>query len=135
MHLKHSRLVRSILSMKTKKYPSEKPPRGRLLLLPRLDPPICPDGCHMFPVLPADFVPPCLPTFARTPPEGPQWAYEIKHDGFRFMCRHLRSPNLSWPNIVSNRWSSPPNAHHLQTRLTSPMVEVGSRLSIEHGVV
>jgi bifunctional non-homologous end joining protein LigD len=32
-------------------------------------------------------VPPCLPTFARTPPEGPQWVYEIKHDGFRFVCR------------------------------------------------
>jgi ATP-dependent DNA ligase len=20
-------------------------------------------------------------------PTGPQWAYEIKHDGFRFICR------------------------------------------------
>jgi bifunctional non-homologous end joining protein LigD len=41
----------------------------------------------MFQVLPVGFVPPCLPTFARTPPEGPGWAYEIKHDGFRFICR------------------------------------------------
>jgi len=41
----------------------------------------------MFQVLPAGFVLPCLPTFARTAPEGPQWAYEIKHDGFRFLCR------------------------------------------------
>jgi ATP-dependent DNA ligase len=23
----------------------------------------------------------------RLPQEGPQWAYEIKHDGFRFVCR------------------------------------------------
>jgi bifunctional non-homologous end joining protein LigD len=28
-----------------------------------------------------------LPTNARTVPTGPQWAYEIKHDGFRFICR------------------------------------------------
>jgi bifunctional non-homologous end joining protein LigD len=41
----------------------------------------------LHPAYPAGFVPPCLPTFARTPPEGPQWVYEIKHDGFRFVCR------------------------------------------------
>jgi bifunctional non-homologous end joining protein LigD len=41
----------------------------------------------MSPLLPTGFVPPCLPTFARTLPEGPLWAYEIKHDGFRFICR------------------------------------------------
>jgi hypothetical protein len=38
-------------------------------------------------VLPAGFVPPCLPTFARVAPDGPRWAYEIKHDGFRFIAR------------------------------------------------
>jgi ATP-dependent DNA ligase len=43
---------------------------------------------HQMPqVLPTGFVPPCLPTFARIAPEGSQWAYEIKHDGFRFICR------------------------------------------------
>jgi bifunctional non-homologous end joining protein LigD len=41
----------------------------------------------MLQMLPTGFVPPCLPTFARMPPEGAQWAYEIKHDGFRFVCR------------------------------------------------
>jgi bifunctional non-homologous end joining protein LigD len=41
----------------------------------------------MLQMLPAGFVPRCLPTFARTPPDGPQWVYEIKHDGFRFICR------------------------------------------------
>jgi len=41
----------------------------------------------MFQVLPAGFVPPCLPTFVRIAPEGPKWAYEIKHDGFRFIAR------------------------------------------------
>jgi bifunctional non-homologous end joining protein LigD len=27
-----------------------------------------------------------LPTLASAVPTGPQWAYEIKHDGFRFIC-------------------------------------------------
>ena len=39
------------------------------------------------PVLhPAGFVEPCLPTISRTVPTGPEWAYEIKHDGFRFLA-------------------------------------------------
>lgn len=33
------------------------------------------------------FIEPCLPTNAHAVPAGPQWAYEIKHDGFRFICR------------------------------------------------
>jgi bifunctional non-homologous end joining protein LigD len=36
---------------------------------------------------PAGFIEPCLPTNARAVPTGAQWAYEIKHDGFRFICR------------------------------------------------
>ena len=36
---------------------------------------------------PAGFIEPCLPTLARTVPSGPQWVHEIKHDGFRFICR------------------------------------------------
>jgi ATP dependent DNA ligase domain len=36
---------------------------------------------------PAGFVEPCLPTPARAVPTGPQWAHEIKHDGFRFIVR------------------------------------------------
>ena len=36
---------------------------------------------------PAGFIEPCLPTPSRTVPSGPQWAHEIKHDGFRFICR------------------------------------------------
>ena len=30
---------------------------------------------------------PCLPTVSRTVPTGAGWAYEIKHDGFRFICQ------------------------------------------------
>jgi bifunctional non-homologous end joining protein LigD len=36
---------------------------------------------------PPGFIEPCLPTNGSTVPAGPQWAYEIKHDGFRFICR------------------------------------------------
>ena len=36
---------------------------------------------------PPGFIAPCLPTLARAVPAGPQWVYEIKHDGFRFICR------------------------------------------------
>jgi bifunctional non-homologous end joining protein LigD len=39
------------------------------------------------PAWPAGFVEPCLPTLGRTVPEGPRWACEVKHDGFRFICR------------------------------------------------
>jgi bifunctional non-homologous end joining protein LigD len=34
-----------------------------------------------------DFIEPCLPMMSRTVPTGAGWAYEIKHDGFRFVCR------------------------------------------------
>jgi ATP-dependent DNA ligase len=39
------------------------------------------------PLRPTGFVEPCLPTLARTVPDGPQFAHEIKFDGYRFICR------------------------------------------------
>jgi bifunctional non-homologous end joining protein LigD len=39
---------------------------------------------------PEGFIEPCLPTVADTVPSGPQWVHEIKHDGFRFICRRER---------------------------------------------
>jgi bifunctional non-homologous end joining protein LigD len=33
------------------------------------------------------FISPCLPTKAESPPSGPGWVHEIKHDGFRMMVR------------------------------------------------
>ena len=42
------------------------------------------------PLYPADFVEPCLPLISRTVPTGSQWAYEIKHDGFRFLAVRQR---------------------------------------------
>src|SRR5271165_1917049 len=35
---------------------------------------------------PPGFIEPCLPTNGHAP-TGPQWVYEIKHDGYRFICR------------------------------------------------
>jgi bifunctional non-homologous end joining protein LigD len=32
------------------------------------------------------FIEPCLPTISRSVPTGPQWAFEIKHDGFRILA-------------------------------------------------
>jgi bifunctional non-homologous end joining protein LigD len=36
---------------------------------------------------PVGFVAPCLPTLADALPTGREWAYEVKHDGYRFVCR------------------------------------------------
>jgi bifunctional non-homologous end joining protein LigD len=39
------------------------------------------------PVHPIGFIEPCLPTPSRTLPDGGRWAFELKHDGFRFIAR------------------------------------------------
>jgi bifunctional non-homologous end joining protein LigD len=39
------------------------------------------------PRLPTISIEPCLPSLAKTPPTGPDWIHEIKHDGFRVMAR------------------------------------------------
>jgi bifunctional non-homologous end joining protein LigD len=36
---------------------------------------------------PAGFILPCAPTLLETPPAGPRWIHEIKHDGFRIVAR------------------------------------------------
>jgi bifunctional non-homologous end joining protein LigD len=33
------------------------------------------------------YIPPCLPTIAKQPPTGPDWVYELKHDGYRLLVR------------------------------------------------
>jgi ATP-dependent DNA ligase len=37
--------------------------------------------------LPIIIVEPCVPSFAKAPPTGPDWVHEIKHDGFRVIAR------------------------------------------------
>jgi bifunctional non-homologous end joining protein LigD len=36
---------------------------------------------------PTGFIEPCLPTPSRIVPDGSRWAFEVKHDGFRFIAR------------------------------------------------
>jgi hypothetical protein len=36
---------------------------------------------------PSRFIQPCLLTPSRTVPDGPRWAFEVKHDGYRFIAR------------------------------------------------
>ena len=55
---------------------------------------------------------PCLPTSAPSPPVGPEWLHEIKHDGYRMLAlrdgervRLLSRRGLDWggrfPTIVA----------------------------------
>src|SRR6516162_3410593 len=39
----------------------------------------------MRPMFPAK---PCLPTSIASPPGGPEWLHEIKHDGYRMLAHH-----------------------------------------------
>jgi ATP-dependent DNA ligase len=38
-------------------------------------------------ISPAGFIEPCRPSKATTPPSGPFWVHEIKHDGYRLLVR------------------------------------------------
>jgi bifunctional non-homologous end joining protein LigD len=43
------------------------------------------------------FVEKCLPTISGSVPTGPHWAYEIKHDGFRFLAvSHRKQVRVFW---------------------------------------
>jgi ATP-dependent DNA ligase len=39
------------------------------------------------PAHPSGFIEPCLPTLAHAVPDGSRSAFEVKHDGFRFIAR------------------------------------------------
>jgi ATP-dependent DNA ligase len=54
---------------------------------------------------PRGFIEPCLPTVSRTVPTGPQWAYEIKHDGFRFVC-HRDGERVRVFSRTGHEWSA-----------------------------
>ena len=56
---------------------------------------------------PAGFIEPRLPTLGHAVPTGSQWAYEINHDGFRFICRRdgdrvrvFSRPGYDWTDRV-----------------------------------
>jgi len=37
---------------------------------------------------PAGFIEPCLPNLSGAVPDDARWAFELKHNGFRFIARH-----------------------------------------------
>jgi ATP-dependent DNA ligase len=41
-------------------------------------------------------------------PTGPQWAYEIKHDGFRFIC-HRDGERVRVFSRTGHEWAAPCN--------------------------
>jgi ATP-dependent DNA ligase len=41
--------------------------------------------------LPLGFIEPVIPTITKTPPAGPEWVHEIKHDGYRLVARVIGS--------------------------------------------
>jgi hypothetical protein len=55
---------------------------------------------------PPGFIEPYLPTNGDAVPTGPLWVYEIKHDGFRFICfsSPRRAPKKLAKPIVPQRF-------------------------------
>ena len=46
-----------------------------------------------------------MPTGSRTAPTGSQWAYEIKHDGFRFIC-HREGERVRVFSRTGHEWGA-----------------------------
>ena len=54
---------------------------------------------------PPGFIEPCLPTGSQMVPTAPQWAYEIKHDGFRFIC-HREGERVRVFSRTGHEWGA-----------------------------
>jgi bifunctional non-homologous end joining protein LigD len=66
---------------------------------------------------PAAFIPPCQPSVAQRPPSGPDWAHELKHDGYRLQL-HVRDGRVRLYTMNGNDW----------TKRYSRIVEEASRI-------
>jgi ATP-dependent DNA ligase len=53
---------------------------------------------------PAAFIHPCQPIVAKQPPNGPGWAHELKHDGYRLQI-HVRDGRVRLYTINGADWS------------------------------
>jgi ATP dependent DNA ligase domain len=53
---------------------------------------------------PAAFIHPCQPIVAKQPPSGPDWAHELKHDGYRLQI-HVRDGRVRLYTINGADWS------------------------------
>jgi bifunctional non-homologous end joining protein LigD len=47
-----------------------------------------------------------LPTNGQAVPTGPQWVHEIKHDGYRFICRLERGRVRVFSRRFTLRWAA-----------------------------
>jgi bifunctional non-homologous end joining protein LigD len=59
--------------------------------------------------LPAGFIEPCRPTLVASPPAGPGWLHEMKHDGFRILARKQGERVQVWSRrgaLLNNRFPS-----------------------------
>jgi bifunctional non-homologous end joining protein LigD len=53
---------------------------------------------------PAAFIHPCRPTVAKQPPQGPGWAHELKHDGYRLQI-HVRDGRVRLYTMNGANWT------------------------------
>jgi bifunctional non-homologous end joining protein LigD len=53
---------------------------------------------------PAAFIHPCQPTNASRPPTGPEWAHELKHDGYRLQI-HVRDGRVRLYTMNGADWT------------------------------
>jgi bifunctional non-homologous end joining protein LigD len=53
---------------------------------------------------PSAFIPPCRPTVAKQPPQGPGWAHELKHDGYRLQI-HVRDGRVRLYTMNGANWT------------------------------
>jgi bifunctional non-homologous end joining protein LigD len=54
---------------------------------------------------PAAFIHPCQPIVSKQPPSGPDWAHELKHDGYRLQI-HVRDGRVRLYTINGYDWSN-----------------------------
>jgi hypothetical protein len=85
------------------------------------------------------FLKPALPMTAPSPPCGPEWVHEIKHDGYRMMARRdaagpggFFSPQIRWILTVRD-WFSLGSAGTLSA-LVSYVLMPQSKARLFHGV-
>src|SRR3974377_1878816 len=52
----------------------------------------------------AAFIHPCRPIVAKQPPQGPGWAHELKHDGYRLQI-HVRDGRVRLYTMNGSNWT------------------------------
>ena len=72
--------------------------------------------------VPASFIQPCRPTVVTKPPDGPGWAHELKHDGYRLQI-HVRDGRVRLYTMNGNDWTKRyPRIVEEAARLRAPLI-------------